>query len=241
MNVYPDNQIENISLRSDELAKHSDIKYLYHPYLDVASEFMSSAVTIYGETNISRQIYCDSVILANTNATMACVELYDSSGTILFDSGSQSFGGGVLIINLDTLAYCGSFKVTLSGDSNLYLGLLHFGIKIELPRFIVNPVQSIDLRNQAERSLGGQSYGFISKPLRNFSAQFQRIGKEDMDIIRGYVERTQTVVPHIIDPYPDAHEAVMPFYATLSDGISYTKRNENGFFYDLSLSWLEAK
>ena len=242
MNVYPNNQIECMKLDSvPAVVKHSDIKFLYHPYLSVTADFQSNIATITGDAEISRQIYCDSIILANTNATMANIKLVGSSGNIIFNSGPKSFGGDVLIINLDDMAYFKSFELTISGDKNIYLGLLYFGMKISLPRFLVEPVQNIDLRNQASRSLGGQSYGLASKPLRSFSAQFMRVIKDDMKTIDNYAEQVQTVVPHFIDPYPEAHQSVKPFYATLQNGYDYTKRNENNFFYDFSLSWMEAK
>jgi hypothetical protein len=68
-----------------------------------------------------------------------------------------------------------------------------------------------------------------------------RIENDQKKIFDDYINGVQTVIPHVIDPYPEAHEQFEPFYATVENYGEMTKREENNFYWNMQCGWKEAK
>ena len=155
---------------------------------------------------------------------------------------SDTIQGRISIFNFNETIYTNGFMLELEGDEPLYLGHLFLGQKTVLPRFAVEPETGINFNSEALRSFGGQVFGMKRITLENFKANFLRITSDEYKLMKEYVNAVQNVEPHIIDPYSEARDKFPPMYATLDiDEVSMTKRNENGFFYNGSLAWTEAK
>jgi len=110
-----------------------------------------------------------------------------------------------------------------------------------LPRFLVQPVKGLALRNESDRTYSGQVTGIPIDTLKTFNAEYVRIPNEKKKIFDDYINGVQTVIPHVIDPYPLAHEHFEPFFATVSGYGEATKREENKFYWNLNCNWTEAK
>ena len=131
--------------------------------------------------------------------------------------------------------------MTLKGSEDISLAYLYIGEAWELPRFAITPRESIQLGGETKRTFSGQVTGLPTETLRSFSAAYNRITNADKKRFDAYANGVQTVIPHVIDPYPDAHEEFEPFFATLAAYGEKEKRTENGFFWNFTCSWQEAK
>jgi hypothetical protein len=108
---------------------------------------------------------------------------------------------------------------------------------IELPRFIVSPKYSYEYLNSAARGSVGQPYGNNIRRLKTLEVQYTRVKAY---LIDEYTERAGPAVPHFIVPYPKNVFNVPPFWGTLDGMPEFTKRSENNWYWNLSLSWKEA-
>jgi len=224
---------EKAELMSKEIADRSSIEYINDPMLELCADFKENDISITG--SYGNMVAIDSFCIGNTNAVS--FEL-DIDGEIEKGWIQKHF----TIRNLDEVIFTRSFVLKLSGIEPLYLGHLFFGMKTSLPRFAVEPNTSIELRSESSRSFGGQAFGMRRKTLKFFSANFPWLNLEDKKIIDDYIEDVLNVEPHIIDPYPEAHEDFPPIYATLGiSEASFPKLNRDGFYYNSSLSWQEAR
>jgi len=237
VNVYPVNAFEASTLASPQRATHSRMSDLFGRYIDYTVDFNSASATIEGAWN--RQAMGDTFIIGNTNA---------HSGTAHF----RLNGGGALSVEFETegritIAPLGrkcafdSATITLQGASNLYVGLLFVGDKWELPRFAVHPARQLELRGEGGRTFAGQARGIPAETLRTFGAEFARIPGAEAKTVADYADGVQNVIPHVIDPYPEARGEFPPMFATLSGYGEQGKRAENSFFWDYQMSWREAR
>ncbi|MCL2610803.1 MAG: hypothetical protein FWE02_03895 [Defluviitaleaceae bacterium] len=187
----------------------------------------------------------DSFIIGNTNATRADIKLYN--GTKLLFEKTIELPYYINIISIENeigmlkKINITDFVLTLSGFENISLGYLFFGEAYTLPRFIVNPTKALGLRNNADRTFSGQVTGIPVETLDSFAVSFARINNQEKKIVDKYIQGVQTVIPHVIDPYHEAHEEFEPFFATVAEYSEAEKRAENGFFWNFSIAWQEAK
>jgi hypothetical protein len=71
---------------------------------------------------------------------------------------------------------------------------------------------------------------------------YKRLKDEEYKTIERYKALVLNIVPHVIDIYPEAHESEPPLFATLVDGGGdVIKEGVDGFYWNTSLSWEEAK
>jgi hypothetical protein len=235
MNIYYQNEIATLpdpQTGNPPMKTGFFLNNIYDPMLELRADFVNDQVTING--TYPRVTAADSLCLGNTNALWYKLTM-----------GGKTFSGdiqGWITIRDFEVVYANSFSLELGGFEPLYLGHLFLGSRTTLPRFAVEPESGITLASESSRSFGGQAFGLRRGTLGSFSASFPRLGLEEKETIIEYVKAVLNIEPHIIDPYPQARDEFPPMYATLSvNDVSFTKRNENGFYYSASLSWQEAR
>ena len=231
MNVYHKNM--KATLEGSSVVLGSALSNIYDPVLELRTDFKDKKITLYG--NFGNIIAVDSICIGYTNADL--FEFKSRHGTC-----SGKCRNKITIHNFDYTLRIEEFELTLEGIEPLYLGHLFTGQKTVLPRFVVSPVDGIELPSQLSRSFGGQAYGARRKTLEYFNAEFIRITNEEKKVIKQYIEEALNIEPHIIDPYGEVRDEYPPMYATLSiSEMPFKKRPENGFYWDCSLSWKEAR
>ena len=243
MNVYPVNALEAATLISAEKAPHSLMVDLHNRYIDFQVDFTANEITIIGSWN--GVIPVNAFIIGNSNAHSGKVQ-FISDNEILF---SQEFAVNEFLKiiqvkdNFDRLdiKHINNFILTLQGTEDISIGYIYIGETWELPRFVVGPISGLNLRNESGRTFSGQTTGVSTEPLRNFGCEFVRIDNESKKRFDDYINGVQKVIPHVIDPYPEAHEEFEPFFATVQDYQDKEKRNEPRFYWNFSCSWMEAK
>ena len=108
---------------------------------------------------------------------------------------------------------------------------------IELPRFVVAPQYSYEHLGSNLRGAIGQPYGRTIGSLRTLTVNFVRVKAYQID---EYYKKVGLTIPHFIVPYPENVFNVPPFWGTLEEPPKFTKRDENGWYWNLSLSFKEA-
>jgi len=243
MKVYPVNAVDAAMLNSPQRASYSKISDLSSKYIDHTVDFESNNITLNGYW--TGTIPADVFIIGNTNAHSGTVKLcYDH--VIKFE---KTFNINSHITILELLnefeilqsENINNFTLTLASHSLISIGLIYIGKTWILPRFNKQPQKHISLRNDTGRTFTGQVTGIPTEPLRTFTAEFSRIANKELKLFENYINGVQTVIPHIIDPYYEAHEEFEPFFATVSNYGEQTKRDENGFFWNYNITWMEAK
>jgi len=240
MNVYPINLIAGASLSGNVLS-YSDVRNIYHKYLNHRAYFAQGVVpTIAMEW--TTPLYMDSLIIANTNCTKAIISVAYSSGAPQVFIRELDIAR-IEFFELDPLKLTRKISVSFTAPVNAqpYVGYCFAGNKMILPRFTVNPEREPTMRGESQRTNNGQSYGKAVPTLDKISVKYLRIPDDTKKIVDDYIQSVQKVVPHIVDWYPEAHEAFPPLYVTLTTGPVNTKRAENDFFWDFNLGWLEAR
>ncbi|MCL2293572.1 MAG: hypothetical protein FWC36_01720 [Spirochaetes bacterium] len=236
MKVYPVNAIEAALLLSPQIASWSNTKDLYSKYISYQVDFKSNEITLIGEWDSI--IEMDTVILGNTNALSGKLKLCSRNGIILDKEIALTEYINIIYTEKQKI---NKFELTLRGDEDISIGYLFVGKEWILPRFVVLPTKALNLRNESGRTFTGQVRGIPAETLKSFAAEFARIKNEEKTIFDDYINGVQTVIPHVIDPYPEAHEEFEPFFATVEDYGEAQKRAENNFYWNVACSWLEAK
>jgi len=108
---------------------------------------------------------------------------------------------------------------------------------IAIPRFIASPKYSLEQIGNPQRGSVGQPYGRNIRQLKKFTVSFTRVRIQE---IEKYIKTVGLATPHFIVPYPENVFNIPPFWGTLQDIPEITKRVENGWYWNLSMSWLEA-
>ena len=243
MNVYPVNAVEAATLNSTEKASYSRLEDLHNRYLDYQVDFTSNDILLKGVW--SNLIPMDSFIIGNTNAVSGRLELLNDEEVVF----NQDFA----IENLLTIIQIkdefnkldkkqiNNFNLSLQGDQKISLGYIYTGETWILPRFVVSPKTHLQVRSQGGRTFTGQATGVQAETLRTFGATYNRVDNQEKKTFDDYISGVQTIVPHVIDPYPEAHDEFLPFFATVSNYGEADKRRENYFFWNFTCSWQEAK
>jgi len=243
MNVYPVNAIDAANLMSLQRATHSSLNDLYNRYIDFQVDFNSAEIELSGLwTSI---IPVNAFIIGNTNARFGTVRYYHDA-ELLFEQRFNINSFLTIIQNVDAFKKLitkeiNHFSLQLQGNENISIGYIFIGETWELPRFIVSPSDSLQLRNESSRTFSGQVTGIPKVPLRAFGISNVRIDNKTKKLYDNYINGVQTVIPHVIDPYPEVHDEYEPFFATVAEYSPKEKRNENDFYWNFSCSWQEAK
>lgn len=106
-----------------------------------------------------------------------------------------------------------------------------------LPRFTVSPEISYSQMGEDLRGYAGQPYGRAIRQLKELRVNFARVQADAIDELYA---RVGTAEPHWVAPYPEAVTKFPPFWAALTEPPKFTKRGENGWYFNTSLSWREA-
>jgi hypothetical protein len=239
MNIYFLNSLDKCSLSSVEIDGTSNIKNIYDNYLNLYAEFVSDNITISGIWNDPVPI--DSFIIGITNAAKMSLNIYNSNDKLLYSKENSEIEKPYDIHSFNPFI-AKSFEVNLSNpgipQDLIKIGYMYAGIKIQLDSFTTFPMSGYQLGQNSQRSFGGQSYGLQDVILRREQVLFLRV--MDKTVLE-YIKTVGKTVPHLIDLYPEAHEWKEPLYCTIDEDLSQEKRDENGFYMNYSLSWLEAK
>jgi len=236
MNVYPVNAVEAFSLNSPQRESYSLLTDLYNRYISYQADFSATDIELTGSCDNATDI--DTIILGNTNAQSGRIKLYDHD--VLIHEADFETSGYLTIINTEKKKIT-RFIIDLSGNENIKIGYLFTGMKWELPRFVIQPVNGLILRNESDRTFTGQVTGGPVETLKTFNASYMRIENDQKKKFDDYINGVQTVIPHVIDPYPEAHEQFEPFFATVESYGEAVKREENNFYWNMQCGWKEAK
>ena len=228
MRVYPVNAMDAAKLSSLQTALYNKLEDIYNRYIEYQIDFLSDSIEITGAWDT--EIPFDAFIIGNTNAVSGKLAFY--KGQIKIDEKNITLNehiniitnkdkmGKIKIINIDR------FILTLQGTSNVKVGYLFIGRTWTLPRFTTAPKNNLQLRNDSGRTFSGQVTGIPQDVLRSFSCNFIRIENKDIKLIDEYINGVQAVIPHVIDPYYEAHEEFAPLFATISSLGEKEKRSE---------------
>jgi hypothetical protein len=180
-----------------------------------------------GKSSVSSAEYNIYQIFTSEKKPLVDNELFEFSGRILTTLPIGTGQGSMYFrIMIDLIIYWDPIK--------------SYNGKQELPRFIVEP-QFGYVNNNSERGIAGQSYGLEQPKLKTVTVNWERLNQEEFDILKKYCEDYNTSVLHYIQLYPEAVDKYPDLLCTIDGDFTYTKRPEDGFYYDCSLSWLEAK
>jgi len=237
MFVYPVNAIEAFNMDSVQIEAYSLIKDIYNRYISFQVDFTANNILISGTSKSKIEI--DSFILGNSNAKTGKLRLYNNNA-LIYTINNLIFNSYIEIRNINKYTI-DKFELELAGTEKISVGYLFFGLKWELPRFVTLPKNLLELRNESDRTFSGQVTGIPTDTLKTFSASYVRINNAAKKLFDDYINGVQTIIPHIIDPYPLAHEQYEPFFATINGYGEATKREENNFFWNFDCSWREAK
>ena len=261
MKVYPVNKLPLAEIFSPDIAAYSNVENVYHSYLKHRSYGNKFTLTL--NLSWNKPIRADTLIIADNNFQKTIITLKDSfnvekSFTFWNIQEHRNF----IIIPLDSMEIdlfnIVQGKLEFSDTTEqIYCGYIFIGKSVELPRFIVAPEWEKVIRGESNRTNGGQVYGLTFPSLDRLAVSFVRIYRDEKKIVDDYMESVQGLIPHIVDLYPETHGELIldldddmryngedlfpPRYATLQNGISATKRNENDFYWNYAMEWLEAK
>ena len=237
MNVYPVNAFEGATLQSPQRSSHSVLADIVNRYLNFTVDFNEKDIAING--GWSGLVEADTFIIANTNTKSGFLRLWKNNEEVFSsDFETENY---INIIKLGKKYEFDRFDSAFSADENVYISLIWIGNEWQLPRFVTLPTKHLQLRNEGGRTFTGQVTGIPVETLKTFACSFVRINNKEMKIIEDYIHGVQTIIPHVIDPYPEAHEEFEPFFATVTEYSEKEKRAENGFNWNFSIGWQEAK
>jgi len=167
-------------------------------------------------------VVCNDLTVGNPIHILFAV---DGQWQLLFGKNG-TFGGAADVV----FDYIGLIRVSEPGfaEGN--------AANLVLPRFVVSPQHGYEPLANAQRGSVGQPFGRTVRQLRTLRVNFTRIRAEPVE---GYYRRVSITEPHFVVPYPESLR-VPPMWATLIEPPRFTKRSENGWYWNCSLSWREA-
>jgi hypothetical protein len=245
MKVYPVNVLDDSTMKSQQKHPASVIEALYNKYIELTVDFLDWEVEITGGWSDKRD--ADSIIIGNTNAVDGRISLYNDGVEIYRKEFLCNEFLNIVERNINGRpepVTFNSFRLMLytrNINTLVYLGYLYIGKVWQLPRFVVGPSYNVNMRNETDRTFSGAVTGVPTAMLRSFNCSFVRIENKDMKKIDNYVNAVQSVIPHVIDTYYEAHDEFEPMYCTIDSSGDRTKRSENNFYWNFDMSWQEAK
>jgi hypothetical protein len=238
MGVYYRNALrETVSLTATPLAPGYIAPDLTHPSLARQVVFPSGTGEITATWGVGN--YLDTVALVDCRFTQAQIRVY-CTGLPTVTRDYYSTGGGIGIFNLPESMPCTRLEVQImNGGGPLSIGYVYAGMRTAFPRFRPGPGMGLEITGGAEWTARGAVHGLSWPVLRSFNAAFERIDRETRWEMEAYIMAVQYTVPHLIEPY-DPQE-YPPLYGALTQAGEFTKRAENGFYFDTAMSWREAR
>lgn len=260
MMVYPNNAIREDTLLAVPLQGHSNILDAVKGTLDIPVQFTVGAAVIQG--TLHKAFSQISVILGNCSYSTATVSLMDWRGIELAHAHihiNNEFEIRNIAIPNSTPEIT-QFRIQFNNQGGGDLGFLYIGEQWRLPRFTVNPVASLSIQSEGGRTFTGQARGYPAQALKGFEAAFIHNKTYCIDgngtprSFDDYVTLVQSTEAHVIDPYYgrpkesgclDGREwerpVMPPMLATIAEYDSKEKRNFDDFFWNVHLSWAEAR
>ena len=237
MGVYYRNALRQAaSLSASPLAEGFWAQDLHHPFLSRQVDFTPGNAVISVEWGAGN--YLDTVALVECRFTQTRVRV-THQGAVLFTGDYDYTGGGIGIFPLPERFPCTRLEVTISSGEPVSIGYLYAGVRTAFPRFRPGPGMGLEVTGEAEWTARGAVYGLTWPVLHVFQAAFERIDRETRREMEAYIAAVQYTVPHLVEPY-DPRE-YPPLYGALTEAGNFTKREENGFYFDTALSWREAR
>ena len=238
MNIYYKNHLkkhaELIAAPIDENAIISD---LYDVWLERNIAFTANEATVH--VSFPLNVFVDSLCFSACNFTGAHIIIKNFNAETVYEGDCFSQGHNTAF-DLPDKFMAASVDIALyGGDENLTIGNLFIGERLTLPLFTVKPSYEIDIRSKAELTRGGQWFGLKTPSLASFSVSFAHISNDDRLRIEAYIDAGQNIEPHLVKPYQAGEFAAI--YGVLTDAGKFSKRQNNGFWWDTSLTWKECK
>ena len=237
MNIYYDNKINSALLYSDSILHGQDINNLKSVFFSLPCDFDIPEPVI--ECTWEQEpVEMDSFIISG-RFTSADIDLFRDDDLIhSFSVGNKE---KINIFHCPLIA-CDKMAITLHEDQGeVSVNYIYVGTRYEAPRFDAQPTFKDQFTAKSSRSDFGFLYGLEGVVLRSVSLNYTRMTEADFARLEQYYQSVQTVVPHIVDFYPEAHKSFPPLHCTLAKNIDREKRIENGFYYGLPLEYNEAK
>lgn len=183
----------------------------------------------------------DTLFISNTSALQGTLRLYNQNQA-LTRTISLQLGKWNNKIEFPAQAV-GKIELTLQAPAvpsaepvKMYAGLVFLGLGITLPRFVTGVDMSDEIRGAGVKSDGGQTYGLAGASLETLAVSWKRLTNEERRVFREYIEAVQFGVNHYISPYDG-----IDLYVTLTEAGGWAKHDGNGFYWDTSLKYEEAK
>jgi hypothetical protein len=202
--------------------------------LERTVSFQTTSAIIVAQWTPQTARVADTLFVSNTNATQYSVQLFDQNmGSVITKTGL--LGRWNNKIELPTRAI-GMTQIELSGTAPLYVGMLFLSLGLTLPRFTVGVDMSDSLRGTGAKSYGGQTYGRQGVTLETLSLAWQRVTNEERRVFREYLDSVQLHQNHYISPYEGIDQ-----YVTVTGAGTWTKHDGDGFYWDTSIKYEEAR
>jgi hypothetical protein len=235
MNVYYQNALKAADLSITGLISGENAGDLLQQDLKRTVTFASASSTISAQWTVQTTRVADALFISNTNALQGTLKLYDQN-QVLRQTITLRLGRWNNKIEFPAQAVGKLELILQASGGNLSLGMVFLDLGVTLPRFSVGVDMSDELRGTGERSYGGQSYGMAGGTLETFSASWERLSSGERETMRRYIDAVQFNLNHYISPYEGIDR-----YVTLTEAGKWTKHDGNGFYWDTSLKYEEAK
>lgn len=239
MRICYENFLEQaLDLEMTNLEVNSTVRNLYHPYMELTADCTEPDATLTGR--FVDGIHVNAICVGFHNASFCTVRLYDVDDALIVEEEVTLEAADSIYYPFDAQGVY-RFEMDFSAGERLYVGYVFIGQYLELPRFTVKAKFDFELRSTASQSMGGQRFGVFRRWLRGLDVTFPRLSNAERMALLSYASTVQTVKPHMIDPFPLAHGEEPPMYCCIDDDVDIEKRDESGFFYEVSLKWKEAR
>jgi hypothetical protein len=242
MIVYPDNAIKrNSSFAATNLASGNLITAIIDNFFDYKAIFSGTSTAITIEWNINGAPLINTIILGKGNASQFNIVITRVDNTT-WSSGWLYPEERVELVSIPSPTPIKKLVINAqSSVTPLDINYLWAGIGVDIGLFSIGPREGLISSEEANRTKSGQVYGIKGTFMRTFNASFPRITNAQKMIQEEYIKLVGTIDGHVIDPYPEAHDEFLPFYATIASvELEREKRAENKWYWNTDLSWQEA-
>lgn len=235
MKIYYQNALKTADLTVTNLISGEAAEDLLQQDLERTITCNSPTSLITAVWDIKTVRVADTLFVSNTNALQGTLRLYDQN-QVLVQTIAMALDRRNNKIEFPPVAV-GKLELTLEASGeNLTVGLVFLDLGITLPRFVVGVDMSDELRGTGGRSDGGQTNGINAVTLETFTASWTRITEGERALMRRYINDVQFSGNHYISPY-----AGMDVYMAIAEAGKFTKHDGNGFYWDTTIKYMEAK
>jgi hypothetical protein len=236
MKAYYQNALKTASLSMTNAQSGETPADLIQQDLERTVSFSGASSVITAAWAAQAARAADALFISNTNALQGVLKLYNQSQA-LSRTVNLALGRWNNKIAFPSQAV-GKLELTLQAPAGtkLYAGMVFLALGTALPRFAVGVDMGDEIRGTGGRSDGGQAWGMEGVSLETFAASWKRVTDEERRIMRAYIESVQFSANHYISPYDG-----IDMYVTLAEAGKWTKHDGNGFYWDTSLKYEEAR